>query len=290
MAGIYAVLPDGWRGRRSRAAVAGPHFATLSLTLWQRALALGALVLSMIPIGLLFLSWHGLVPVGSDPSSCGLCAGRGSPEGLSASGLTPHTMELTLATIGLYGLVLFGPALLEWAREAFRAGDPGRLVSAGRGPLATAVAGALLLVAFPARPGNDGAGDLWKVAAHLPAIDGSSLLFWILVPLSGAVLWVRITRAPRPVLVLSLTGCFLLASLATHFPWQKYVDPFAVLILACTIRPNELRGRWRWAGALVLTLAFIAYTADSSSHRSVATPNGPSATVAAARATQYPLR
>jgi 4-amino-4-deoxy-L-arabinose transferase-like glycosyltransferase len=270
MAGIYAILP------------------TLSLSLQQRAVTLGALVLSVIPIGLLFLSWHGLVPVGSDPSSCGLCAGKGSPEGLSASGLTPHTMELALATIGLYGVVLFAPGLLRWAREQVRTPDLRELVSTGRGPLATAVAGALLLIAFPARPGNDAAGDLWKVAEHLPSIHGSSLLFWVLVPLSGAVLFVRIARAPRPVLVLSLTVCFLVASLATHFPWQKYVDPFAVLILACTIQPKELRGRWRWAGALVLTLAFIAYTADASSHRSVATPNGPSATVAAGTAGAAP--
>jgi 4-amino-4-deoxy-L-arabinose transferase-like glycosyltransferase len=274
MAGIYALLP------------------TLRISGEQRATVLGALVLSVIPIGLLFLSWHGLVPVGSDPSSCGLCAGKGSPEGLSANGLTPHTMELTLATIGLYGSVLFAPALLEWAREAFRAHDLGKPVSAGRGPLATAVAGALLLVAFPATPGSDAAGDLWKVAEHLPAVHGSSLLFWVLVPLSGAVLWVRVTRAPRPVLVLSLIACFLVASLATHFPWQKYVDPFAVLILACTVRPDELRGRWRWAGALVLTLVFIAYTADLSSHRAVAAPNGPSATVAATVAPPppHPLR
>lgn len=269
MAGIYAILP------------------TLSLTLRERAIALGSLVLAAIPVGLLFLSWHGLVPVGGDPSSCGLCAGKGQT-GLSANGLTPHTMELTLATIGLYGLILFAPALLEWARDWLPGRDRQELIAAGRGPLAAAVVGALLLVALPARPGSEAAGDLWKIAGHLPAIHGSSLLFWVLVPLSGAVLWVRVARAPRPLLVASLTLCFLVAAIAIHFAWQKYVDPFAVLILACSVRPDEFRGRWRWVGAAVLTLVFIAYTADYGSHPSKAVPPAPLSVPAATTTTAAP--
>jgi len=46
-------------------------------TLLRRAELAGAVALTVIPVGLLFLSWHGLVPPGGDPSSCALCgAGR----------------------------------------------------------------------------------------------------------------------------------------------------------------------------------------------------------------------
>ncbi len=235
----------------------------------ERAVALGAVVLAAVPVGLLFLSWHGLVPVGGDPSSCGLCVAKGAGTGLSTSGLEVQTAELALATIGLYGLVLFTPVLIDAVRSELRAPDRlRRLVEAVRGPLLGACIGGLLLLAFPAVPGSQAAGDIWKIAAHLPTLDQSSLLFWVLVPLSGAVLWVRLRCTPRPWLVAVVTACFLVSAVAIRYPWQKYVDPFAVLILLFSVGYSELASRWRLAGAAVLAAAFIAYTADYSSHQS----------------------
>ncbi len=217
----------------------------------ELALAAGALVLACVPVGALFLSWHGLVPPGGDPSSCGLCSGHGG------AGLVIATPELALATIGLYGAVLFAPELIARRRE---------LARVPRGPLLGALAGAILLLALPAHPGSDAAGVIWGAARHLPTLLGSSLVFWALVPLAGAVLAWRLPRAPRPWAVVGFAACFVVGALAIRYPWQKYVDPFALLTVMLTVSPGELRSARSLAGALVLALAFIAYTADTGAH------------------------
>jgi 4-amino-4-deoxy-L-arabinose transferase-like glycosyltransferase len=240
------------------------------VTARERVLLLVAVGLSAVPVGLLFLSWHGLVPVGGDPSSCGLCTARGASNGVSTSGLEVQTAELALATIGLYGAVLFAPLLITRARAEVRGPlRGGDFVRAVRGPLAGAGLGILLLLVFPATPGNYAAGDIWKVAGHLPTVDGSSLLFWLLVPLSGAVLWVRLRIAPAPWLVAVFATFFLVSAVAIHYPWQKYVDPFALLVLLLSLRRDELASRWRLTGAAVLAVVFLAYALDFSSHQSV---------------------
>jgi len=238
---------------------------------WRvRGPALGLIGLAALPVGALFLTWHGLVPPGGDPSSCGLCpAGRAGSR--SAHGiLEVQAPELTLATIGLYGTVLFVPLLARRAapdprgpvaRPAalLRAARVGVGIGDVRGALACAVAGALLLVIWPATPGSHAAGLLWNAARRLPAIGGTSLLFWVLVPLAGAVLWARIRAAPRRWSVIAFLGCFLLSALAIRYPWQKYVDPFALLALLLTVAPGELRGARELAGAAVLGAGFVAY-------------------------------
>jgi len=238
-----------------------------------RATAVAGVALSVLPVGLLFLNWHGLVPVGGDPGSCGLCSASGSGGGLTLGGLEVQTMELTLASIGIYGTVLFAPQWIPRLRADLAAGDGGgRLRAVASRPLIAALGGAVFLLLFPAKPTPEPAGVVWKVASHLPVIAGSSLLFWVLVPLSCAVLLLRIERAPRPWLVAVVAGCFLIAAIAIRYPWQKYVDPFSLLILLLTIGPNELRARWQLAGAAVLAVSFLAYTADYSSHKSTPRP------------------
>jgi hypothetical protein len=261
------------------------------LSLRARAGGLAMLVLCAIPALLLFLNWHGLVPVGGDPSSCGLCDRRGASGGLSSSGLEIQTAELALATIGLYGSVLFLPVLLDslvsrpTGREGIAAG-----LAVGRGAVVCATLGGLLLLAFPATPGAHAAGDIWKVAGKLPALDGSSLLFWLLVPLSGAVLWLRLRAAPRGWLAAALAAAFVISAVAIRYPWQKYVDPFALLVLLVTVRPRELAGRLRLIGVALLAVVFIIYALDLSSHRSTPAPTAaartgliPSASRCAAR-------
>lgn len=217
--------------------------------------ALAGLGLAAVPVGLLFLTWHGLVPPGGDPSSCALCpAGRAGP-GATQGGLEVQTPELALATIGLYGAVLFGPSVLSRSLA-----DPRGVLRAARGPLLGALAGALLLVAFPATSNIHSAGLVWNVAKRFSTIDGSSLVFWLLVPLAGAVVWARLRAAPRRWLVAVLLFCFLVAALAIRYPWQKYVDPFALLVLLLSVRRDELASWRAQAGAAVLAVGFVAYT------------------------------
>lgn len=238
VAGLYALSP--------RPAVAPA----------RRLAALGALVLAALPAGLLFLTWHGLTPPGGDPTSCGLCGGGAGGSG--GAGLRAATLELTLAALGAYGIVLFAPVLAspaargEWRRY-------------GRRALAGAALGAVLVLAFPMRPdlratgARTTAGLLWNAARHGPAVAGTPLLFWLLVPLAGAVLAWRLAVTPRRLASYAVLGCFLAGSLVVRLAWQKYVDPYALLILLLTVRPTELAGARRLAGAAVLAVGSIAY-------------------------------
>lgn len=116
--------------------------------------------------------------------------------------LTTATLELTLATIGLYSAVLFAPLFVHGARR-----DRRELIRRSRAPLIGAGAGALLLLGAAGRPGRSRRrGDLERGAA-IPAAHGSSILFWALVPLAGAVLWARIRGAPRRWLVIVFLVC-----------------------------------------------------------------------------------
>ena len=237
-------------------AVAGLYALRVEVSLPRRAEALVAVAAAAVPVGVLFLTWHGLVPPGGDPSSCALCA-PGRDAGATAGALVVQTPELTLATIGLYGAVLFSPLLLAGAARVRR--TPRALADALRWPALGLLLGALLLVAFPATPGVHSAGVLWNAAKRFPTPLGSSLLFWVLVPLAGAILAWRWQLAPRRWLVFAFLASFLLAALAIRYPWQKYVDPFALLALYFTVRREDFAAPRELAGAAVLALAFVAY-------------------------------
>ena len=242
--------------------VAAVYAVLAQLDRRRAAWAAGFVVLAAVPAGVLFLLWHGLVPKGGNPGSCGFCAGGGG-EGGAHGLLSAQTMELTLAALALYGAIVFAPEVLQmFARRRVSLGtwigNSGPWFYAG---LAAASLGVLLLVIWPARPGPHGhsAGLLWNAARRLPALHGSSLVFWVLVPLAGVVFVSRLRVSPRPWLIASFFGCFLLGALAIRLPWQKYVDPFALLALMFTVRRGELAGFGQLLGVAVVAAASIAY-------------------------------
>ena len=254
-------------------AVTGWYALRVPGTMAGRARALGFVAASVAPVAALFAAWGGIVPPSGDPRSCGLC-----PGGAGAAGLTVATPELALATLGLYGAILFAAPL---ARGASRDGVR-RALGGGAAPLvAGAVAGALLLLVFPDRPGADAAGLIASGARHLPTLLGSSLALWVLIPAAGAIAVWRVRVAPHPELVVVFAVAFLAGALAIRYPWQKYVDPFVLLALIMSARPSELADRRAWAGALALAIGFIVYAADPALHRD--TPVTPAAAVAAPR-------
>lgn len=239
-----------------------------------RGRALALVAASVVPVGALFAAWGGIVPPNGDPRSCGLCSGGGG------AGLTVGTPELGLATLGLYGAVLFAaPLALHVRRAGLRAalgGAPGPM-------FAGALGGVVLLLAFPDRPGADAAGLIATAARHVPPLLGSSLALWVLVPAAGAIAAWRVRVAPHPEVVAVFALAFLVGALAIRYPWQKYVDPFVLLALIMSARPEELADRRAWAGALVLAVGFIVYAADPAVHRDTPVPR----VAAAALRTQH---
>jgi hypothetical protein len=223
----------------------------------RRAAAAALLGLALAPLAALVIEWGGLVPPSADPASCGLCTDR---PGVGRDALTLRTVGFTVALLGAYAAVIFGPSLLRRARSLRIV--PGRTVAT----LAPAVTVAILLLAIsplayePIVPGQAGdAGYLWRISDHLPVVAGSSLLFWLLVPLGCAAILLLVRRAGVGSLPAVYLAAFLIAALPVRLVYQKYFDPFALLAVALLARPPDLRAGWDYAGVAVLCVAFVAY-------------------------------
>lgn len=211
------------------------------------------LVASLVPLGALVLEWNGLVPPSSDPASCGLCEDR---QGLARDDLGLRTVGFALALAGGYALMVFGPGV--WRRQPSAAAVH-RLVW-----VAVAAGGLLLLVSplayraiTPLQAGD--AGWLWKLSDSLPELLGSSLLFWLLVPLGCVALALLVGRAGLWSLPGVYLACFLIAALPVRLSYQKYFDPFMLLALALLARPPDLSRRADFVGIAGLCVAFVAY-------------------------------
>ena len=171
------------------------------------------LALALAPLAALVIEWDGLVPPGADPLSCGLCADRpGSAARRSRCAPSASRLRCSAPTrrwcwdaacgrIAACASCAVRRAGWRAARCAAPAGQA--LVSVVRARRAAPAAGArlaliaaagvavLLLISpldyLPITPGRAGdAGWLWSISDALPELLGSSLLFWVLVPL-GAV-------------------------------------------------------------------------------------------------------
>jgi hypothetical protein len=235
-----------------------------------RLLAGGAvLALSVVPLGLLALEWNGLVPPSADPASCGLCDDR---QGLAREALTLRTVGFTVALAGAYGALVFGPGIVRRLRRLRSSllaraylGLTGRAAALRTRLVAAAALGVLLLLISPLlykpiTPLQAGdAGYLWQLSDRFPELFGSSLLFWLLVPLGCVVLYLLVTRAGVWSLPAVYLACFLIAALPVRLVYQKYFDPFVLLALALLARPPDLRTRWDYAGIAVMYVAFVAY-------------------------------
>jgi hypothetical protein len=238
-----------------------------------RAAAGGAMLgVALVPLAALVIEWNGLVPPSADPASCGLCTDR---PGVGPDKLTLRTVGFSVALLGMYAALVLGPA--HWrrlqrlrsplVRAAGRALAAVRLrprVPAGLLPGAAAVGVGLLLVSpleyMPARPGVQGdAGYLWRLSDEVPTVLGSSLLFWLLVPLGAVAGALLVRRAGWDSLPSVYLGAFLLGTLPVNLVYQKYFDPFMLLAVALFARPPDLRRPRDYAGVALVCVASIAY-------------------------------
>ena len=240
-----------------------------------------ALGLALVPLAALVVEWNGLVPPSADPASCGLCTDR---PGVGRDALTLRTVGFSVALLGTYAALVLGPA--QWRRLRRLRSPVGRgalraarvpvvrsaLAAVGvrpRAPVAllagAAAAGVALVLLepleyMPARPGVQGdAGYLWRLSDEVSTVLGSSLLFWLLVPLgavAGALLARRAGWTSLPSVYL---GAFLLGTLPVNLVYQKYFDPFMLLAVALFARPPDLRRPRDYAGVALVCVASIAY-------------------------------
>ena len=189
------------------------------------------------------VAWDGLVPKGSDPGSCGLCGDQPGGEGL-----TLRPVGFTLALVGAYALVLYGPVVLRArrapSRRAVRCWAPA--VAGGAGAAAGRVA-AHLRAERPRPPGRRRLAV--EGGRSLPELAGSSLVFFVLVPAGLLALCLLVRRAGVESLPAVAFRVFLLAALPVRLVYQKYFDPMVLVTLALLARPPDLRRRATTPGA-----------------------------------------
>ena len=217
----------------------------------RRVAGAAAAALALAPFAVLVAVWGGLVPPGSDPASCGLCDSR---PGVSGGGLTLRSVGFTVAVAGVYAAALHAPRLLH---RAWRPRPAQLVLPAAAGVALLALSPLAYRPIEPPRAGD--AGYLWKVSDAVPVVASSSLAFWVLVPLGCVALYLLVRRAgPLSVPALFVAG-FLLAALPVRLVYQKYFDPFVLLALAMMVAPEDLRGRFEYAGLAALAAGFVAY-------------------------------
>jgi hypothetical protein len=245
------------------ALVAAVYLVRSRLPVERKAIAAGIAALALAPFAALVAVWGGLVPPGSDPASCGLCADRDP--------VTLRTVGFTLALFGLYAAIMIGPSLtrrlraLRSARTLRLAAPVTRRELPKRGMAIAAAAGAAVVLVSPlayrplsaATPGD--AGWLWKLSGHLPELLGSSLLFWALVPLGTASLYLLARRAGPFALPVVFFAAVLLAALPVGLVYQKYFDPLALVAVALLARYEDLDYGSDYVGIVLAGAAFAGY-------------------------------
>jgi hypothetical protein len=128
----------------------------------------------------------------------------------------------------------------------------------------------VLLSALPETTYDMEAGrwtGLWEVAGRLPTVGDHSLLMVALAGLGAA--WISawaLTLAPRDALVW-LVAClgFTAASSASADAWQRYVEPFVLIMFALAASrlrraPAKKVPRAALAGLVLLSLLLLAVT------------------------------
>lgn len=215
---------------------------------------IGLLALAAVPFAALVVAWRGIVPVGGDPASCGLCAPE---EGrLGWRDASPLRSPLfTLAVLAIYGPLLF------WrpAWDALRAADRATVRSWARTAAIGLAIGFVVLLVVPLSYGRGDEGFLWRVSRSGPQLLDTSWLFWLLVPFGSAVAAVGLRRERWRSLPAILFVAFLAAQLATRLPYQKYFDPFVLLVCLLALRRSDLRS-WRDAlGPVAIVALSLLY-------------------------------
>lgn len=219
----------------------------------SRARAWGAaiVVLGAAPLAVLLVSWGGLLPSGSvqaDPSVFRL-----------------RNVCLSLAVVGLWGLLL-APA------DDLRA-LPDRLHVRGVLAVSAAAVAGLIVVAagtMASLLGGDpyGIGLLGRLGKAWWRVLGTSLVWWIFVPLGAAVLVALVVtrwrRLRDRVLVVALAAIVLSGAANTTW-YERYVDFAVFLLLGGLVASGDARVRrvdvLRWVGILMISLLWTAVLA-----------------------------
>jgi hypothetical protein len=225
-AGVLVVA--AWLGRGADAARGAGGFDAAagadppSRTLRRASLGVLSAVPAVLALAWFFRLWHGATPP--------------SPGGFNA-GINPAAPPMVLAVLGIVG--------------TFYAGFLAPRTAALRGNWPALVAGCFVagvIAAVPHTSYSMSAGrwsGLWNLAQKVPVYAERSPLIIGLAAWGGVVLAAWVLALPHRARWLFLTAClaFTAAHTATHEAYQRYYEPFAVMLFAL----SAVRVRSDWA-------------------------------------------
>ncbi len=230
---------------------------------WARraGLMLLAGVPAMLVLATFYRLWHGLTPPAFQHVEGPLPPGH---SGWQHEGPNPAVPAMVLALLGATG-VFFSGFLWPTVRTNW-SGKPKRLVIV---LLGVAVGGAASLV-VPTNFNHDAGrySGLWNLSARFPVIGPDhdrSLFIAALAAAGGAVVTVwflALGRRDRWIW-LATWVCFILAQSANAMAWQKYYEPFCLIMLALAASRVAALGkapRWAIAGPVALAAVLAGVT------------------------------
>jgi 4-amino-4-deoxy-L-arabinose transferase-like glycosyltransferase len=212
----------------------------------RRALAFGCGVAGLAPLVALLAYWGGALPSGGVQDG-------GGPVRL-------ENVFLTVAVIGLWSVLLV-PS--DTVRDGWRGLRGAALAAVLAAAALGFVAVGLGVMGSVRREDPYGIGMFGRLLGAWPAVAGSSVVWWVLVPLGLAALAaLLVTRVGRPVdriLVVSLVAVVLSAAANTTW-FQRYVDFAVLLLLLGLVASGGRRARredvLRWGVVLVVSAAW----------------------------------
>jgi hypothetical protein len=211
------------------------------------------LLLGVVPLVVLLVAWGAPLPSGT---------GQADPAVYRL-----RNVCFSLAVVGLWSLLLT-PA------DDVRPGVT-RLGSRGGVVVALAAVGgvaALLAGVMDSMRGGDpfGIGLVGRMSETWSTVAGTSVVWWVLVPLGAAALAalfvLRWDTVADRVVVVALAAVVLSAAANTAW-YQRYVDFAVLLLLGCLVASGHGRVRpldvLRWAGVVVVSVIWAAVLAGS---------------------------
>ena len=214
----------------------------------RRLADLGILALGLMPLVAVLAYWGGPLPPGT--------GGAITYDGVARL----RNLLLSLAVTGLYGGLLLPAAELR--------ATPLRLGRRGVVAIVSAVGASLIALGLHVMlslPGAQtlGMGLLARSSVWYPALEGTSVIWWLLVPLGAAVvaylLYARTSRPTDRVLVTALVAVLLSAALNATW-YQRYVDfPILLILAALAVSAHvefHFLDRFRWVIVVALSLAW----------------------------------
>jgi hypothetical protein len=200
------------------------------------------------------------IPLATLGALCLAWGGHLAPPGMPGSpAIQPSSIPFALSLIGIFTLV--------WLPVLRRLGTGGNFSKSRAIVLATlAVISALVAPTVLNEPSGRHGGPLWDMTLTFPSIGGRSLLFVLLAPFGAFGLYALFEaarangRTRDAVVLLSAFLGFLAVQVVSYSLYQRYFEPWAMLLFVLLLSLTNLKGKPAVITALAFSLFNLAIT------------------------------